>query len=83
MSGNRITIAKDAISQFIDTMYSHDRVSIIGYDSSAKVFSNFTDNKESLKSSLYSIYASGGTSVEAGLSRIPDTVWQIELVTLL
>lgn len=67
MSGSRITTAKESISKFIDSMYTHDRGAIVGFASSAYVYSQFTGEKKSLNNALKTIYATGGTSVEAGL----------------
>ena len=67
MSGTRITNAKMAIESFINAMYDNDRGAIIGFNSTASIFSEFTSDKDVLLSSLSSINASGGTSVEAGL----------------
>lgn len=67
MSGSSIITAKEAIVNFIDAMYTHDRGAVIGFDSSAKTYSTFNKDKTILKKAINSIVASGGTSVEAGL----------------
>lgn len=67
MSGTRITTAKEAISKFVDAMYTYDRGALIDFQSSASVISSFTSSKDELKNALSSIYASGGTNVEKGL----------------
>ena len=72
MSGTRIANAKMAIEGFVDAMYSNDRGAIVGFESYASVYSQFTSDKTILKNSLNSVYASGGTSVEAGLKAALD-----------
>ena len=67
MAGTRITTAKEAIGNFVDAMYTNDRGAIVGFESSARVYSNFTSDKTVLRNSLSSITATGGTNVESGL----------------
>lgn len=67
MYGSSINNAKLEIERFINAMYSNDRGAIIGFDSKATRYSNFTTDKETLRKALSRISATGGTSVEAGL----------------
>ena len=67
MSGSRIVQAKEALTHFVDSMHSHDRGAIIGFNSSALVYSYFNTGKDTLKNAINKITATGGTSVEAGL----------------
>ncbi len=61
MSGSRFTKAREAITKFIEAMYTHDRGAIVGFAFSASVYSEFTGDKLSLKNSLSTMSASGGT----------------------
>ncbi len=67
MFGTYMSTAKESIRHFIEAMYSNDRGAIIGFDSSARVYQDFTSDKDSLCNALSSITATGGTSVESGL----------------
>lgn len=72
MAGSRIAQAKEALTHFVDSMHSKDRGAIIGFNSSALVYSYFNTGKSVLKNAIISINATGGTSVEAGLVKALD-----------
>lgn len=67
MSGTYMNTAKEAIRNFIEAMYDYDRGAIVGFDSYATLYQDFTSEKNVLTEALKGIYASGGTSVESGL----------------
>lgn len=68
MSGSRRTSAQDAINLFIDQINEQDQMNIIGFESSARKFCDFTNNRTVLHEAVKSIYASGGTSVNSGMN---------------
>lgn len=72
MSGSRMEKAKEAISSFVTAMYEEDRGAIVSYNSSANVVESFIPFRGTLKYSLNSIYANGGTNMEAGLIKAID-----------
>lgn len=63
-SNVRISVTK----KFIDLLNENDRAAIIDFDSSAKVYADFTSDKETLKAAANRIDSSGGTSLSAGIS---------------
>jgi|GEM_PF-3333226 len=67
MLGSSISTAKEAINYFIDAMFTNDRASIVSFNSTATVKSSFSSDKVALQSTIKSLNASGGTSVNAGL----------------
>lgn len=72
MSGSYMNTAKESIRNFVEAMYEGDRGAIVGYDSVARLYQNFTSSKDSLRIALGAISASGGTNVEKGLIRALD-----------
>ena len=72
MAGNSMAQAKEALTHFVDSMHSHDRGAIIGFNSSALVYSYFNTGKSVLKDAISKITATGGTSVESGLVKALD-----------
>lgn len=72
MSGDYLNRAKTALNTFIDAMYACDNATLVEFASSAKVVKEYGSSKSELKSAVSSLYASGGTSTNSGLSAAID-----------
>ena len=69
MDGTKIEETKKAASKFIDTVLSKDAyISIVTYDNSASLCVDFSNDGDTLNTAIDSIYANGGTNIEAGLA---------------
>lgn len=68
-SNDRSGLRKELTKSFIDKMTDEDMASIVDFDSSARTYSNFSSDKESLKNAVSRIDASGGTNMYKGLSQ--------------
>lgn len=60
-------IRKDVAKEFVDKLGVDDRASVIDFDDSATVLSNFTSNKDVLKAAINRIDSNGGTSLTVGI----------------
>jgi len=71
MKGKPINDAIEAAATFINEMRGIDRIAVVGFADEVTVYSNFTSNKEQLRSVINNMSASGETSlfdgVETGL----------------
>lgn len=68
-SYNRINIAKDSINKFIDALETDDRGALVEFDDMAYLKSNFTNDKEYLKTKVNEMYAWGGTAIYTGFGK--------------
>ena len=64
----RVQVSKNFIDILRNEENVHDRGAVIGFASSARLLSPFTNDHEALKKALDNIRASGGTSLSAGIS---------------
>ena len=64
----RVQVSKNFIDILRNEEKVHDRGAVIGFASSARLLSPFTNDHEALKKALDNIRASGGTSLSSGIS---------------
>lgn len=73
MAGDRMTNAKEAaqnfVTQILDKDPTNSRISIVSFASDARIDSGFSNNKNSLQSSINNIQAEGGTFTQGGLKQ--------------
>jgi len=67
MKGRPISDAKSATSTFINQMRQADRISIIGFSDSSKIYSSFSSEKQVLLNSADQIEAGGETALFDGI----------------
>lgn len=67
-TNDRNGVRKTVTKNFINKLAENDRAAVIDFDSSAKVYSRFTDNKAILSSAADKIDSSGGTNLSSGIS---------------
>lgn len=73
MSGTPIEETKRASTKFIETILDENAsIGIVTYDNSANMVSDFSVNKNSLKSVANNIGSGGGTNIEAGLIKAQE-----------
>ena len=70
----------DVTKNFIDKLSENDRGAIIDFDSTGKILSGFTSDKEALKNNAQRIDSTGGTSLSAGIS-LAITLFRLENYT--
>lgn len=69
MAGTPMEETKKAATNFIEAVLEEDAsIGIVTYDNSASRVSDFSVNKDSLKSVVSGIHDGGGTNIEAGLA---------------
>lgn len=68
MSGNSIKEAKSALHGFIDSLTDQDDGCIVRFENYASLVKGFGSTKAALHSGVDSLYATGGTNVNAGLT---------------
>ncbi|RUT47267.1 VWA domain-containing protein [Paenibacillus anaericanus] len=74
MDGSRMTKAKEAAKKFVDNLLIKDsktRIAFVSFGEGVTTESDFqgTAGKESLKTKINGISASGGTNIQAGINR--------------
>lgn len=75
MSGEKLTVSKQVSCKFIDVLANDDYFSLISFaDSAAVLFSrdklvaeDGTDNRDTIKTLINGLYASGGTNIDSSL----------------
>ena len=67
MKGKPIDDAIKAAVTFVEEMRGIDRIAVVGFADEVRVYSNFTSDKEQLKSSINNLLASGETSLFDGI----------------
>ena len=72
MSGAKITLLKDTLKYLVDLLGENDRISIVKFNGSAERLTplqRVTEaNKPKILKAIESLYASGGTSITAGMT---------------
>ncbi len=69
MSGTKLSTTKTAINSFIDVLEDEDMAAIVSFNNSATVRCNVTNNKNSLKTAVTNMRASGLTSIYKGIEK--------------
>lgn len=72
MQGSNISTVKEVMNSFIDNLSDEDRAAVIKFESSASIVQKLTDDKNSLKSAVNSLRASGGTTIRNGVKLAID-----------
>ena len=68
MAGDPLDQTKQASQKFINTVFEQDsRVALVGYENSASVLSELSENEADLTDSVDAMEAGGGTNMYAGL----------------
>lgn len=67
MLGEPLSAEKTAINSFIDALETEDNAAIISFAASAKLVTDFTNDKTALKLGVSSLPINGGTNVNNGL----------------
>lgn len=60
-------LRKVAVKNFIDKLLPQDRAAVVDFDSTAKIYSNLTSDKEKLKQAVDRVDSRGGTNLTVGL----------------
>ena len=68
MSGSNISTVKGVMDSFINSMGEEDRAAIVKFASSASVVQELTNDKDALTTAVSSLSASGGTTIQLGVS---------------
>lgn len=68
MSGERLDTAKTALNKFVDAMLEEDRATLVIYNGTAATLVQLTNDRETLRKSINSLRASGGTNADYGFS---------------
>jgi Ca-activated chloride channel family protein len=74
MAGDKLDEVKKAAKEFIDKREWNESVALIIYSSVAKIVSEFTLNKDSLKQSIDKLEAYGGTNFEDAMQKTEKLV---------
>jgi Mg-chelatase subunit ChlD len=61
-------IRKTVTNNFISKLTANDRAAVVDFDSSASVYSRFTNDKTALNAAVARINSSGGTNLSVGIS---------------
>ncbi|MFP4074638.1 MAG: VWA domain-containing protein, partial [Actinomycetota bacterium] len=69
MEGEPIAAAISAAQSFVDQARAEDRIALVTFNDEVQVLSGFTNNKQSLNSTLESITAEGETAFNDGVIR--------------
>ena len=74
MSGQPIQLARQAAKSTVELLGAQDSIAVIGFDSEAQTIVEMRSaaNKESIKDSIDSLAARGGTNLYPGLSRAKE-----------
>ncbi|MGN0499347.1 MAG: VWA domain-containing protein [Acutalibacteraceae bacterium] len=86
---SRISTARSAINEFIDALEEKDRGALVDFDDDSKVLSDFTSDKEYLKSLVSQLDAEGYTAIykgfndAIGLFSNPDNTYGYKMVIIL
>ena len=71
MEGEKIQLVKESLKILVDMMDPKDRIALVLFDQSAKLYYNLEylskENKDQLKKKIEDIQASGGTNIASGL----------------
>ncbi len=68
MSTTDNSVAKQVTKKFVDNLTPNDRAAVVGFESSAHVYSDFTNDAKSLYAAIDKIYNSGGTNLSKAIS---------------
>lgn len=73
MAGDPVEEVRTACLKFSSTVFGHNaRVSVVSFESSATVESEFTDSQDTIDSAVKGLNAAGGTNIEDGLKHAED-----------
>lgn len=68
MSGSKLETVKAVMNEFIDHLGPKDRAALVTFESGADLVQPLIDDKNTLKTAVQQLYASGGTTIKNGVA---------------